>query len=140
MVGELIAGRFELEEAVGSGGMASVYRAQDRLLERQVAVKILHDHYVPDEEAVERFQREARSAAQLAHPNIVTVIDRGEDDGRPYIVFEYVGGENLKQLVNREGALPVGTAIDLGIQIAQALEAAHERGVIHRDIKPQNVL
>jgi eukaryotic-like serine/threonine-protein kinase len=140
VVGELIAGRFELEEVVGSGGMASVYRAHDRLLERPVALKILHEHYVRDEEAVERFQREARSAAQLAHPNIVTVIDRGEDDGRPYIVFEYVVGENLKQLVTREGALPIGTAIDLGIQIAQALEAAHERGVVHRDIKPQNVL
>ncbi|HEU5212742.1 MAG TPA: protein kinase [Gaiellaceae bacterium] len=140
MVGELIAGRFELEEIVGSGGMASVYRAHDRLLERPVALKILHDHYVHDEESVERFQREARSAAQLGHPNIVTVIDRGEDNGRPYIVFEYVGGENLKQLVAREGALPVGTAIDLGIQIAQALEAAHGRGVVHRDVKPQNVL
>jgi hypothetical protein len=140
VVGELIAGRFELVEVVGSGGMASVYRAHDRLLERPVAVKILHGHYVSDEEALERFQREARSAAQLSHPNIVTVIDRGEDDGRPYIVFEYVGGENLKQLVAREGALPVGTAIELGIQIAQALEAAHERGVVHRDVKPQNVL
>jgi eukaryotic-like serine/threonine-protein kinase len=136
----MIAGRFELEEVVGSGGMASVYRAHDRLLERPVAVKVLHDHYVHDEEAVERFQREARSAAQLAHPNIVTVIDRGEDDGRPYIVFEYVEGENLKQLVAREGALPVATAVELGIQIAQALEAAHDRGVVHRDVKPQNVL
>src|SRR3954469_3111232 len=136
----MIAGRFELEEVVGSGGMASVYRAHDRLLERAGAVKILHDHYVADEEAVERFQREARSAAQLAHPNIVTVIDRGEDDGRPYIVFEFVEGENLKQLVTREGALPVATAVELGIQIAQALEAAHARGVVHRDVKPQNVL
>ncbi len=136
----MIAGRFELEEVVGSGGMASVYRAHDQMLERPVAVKILHEQYVSDEEAVERFQREARSAAQLAHPNIVTVIDRGEDDGRPYIVFEYVEGENLKQLVAREGALPVGMVIDLGIQIAQALEAAHERGVVHRDVKPQNVL
>ena len=99
----MIAGRFELVEVVGSGGMSSVYRAYDRLLERPVAVKILHGHYLSDEEAVERFQREARSAAQLAHPNIVTVIDRGEDDGRPYIVFEYVEGENLKQLVQRRG-------------------------------------
>jgi serine/threonine-protein kinase len=140
VVGELIAGRFALEENVGSGGMASVYRAHDRLLERPVALKMLHDHYVHDEEAVERFQREARSAAQLAHPNIVTVIDRGEDNGRPYIVYEYVGGENLKQLVVREGALPVPMAIDLGLQIARALECAHERGVVHRDVKPQNVL
>ncbi|MFN2471514.1 MAG: protein kinase [Gaiellaceae bacterium] len=140
MVGELIAGRYELEERVGSGGMASVYRAHDRLLERRVAVKILHEHFARDHESVERFQREARSVAQLAHPNIVTVIDRGEENGRPYIVFEYVEGENLKQLIGRRGPLPVGTVLDLAIQVARALESAHERGVVHRDVKPQNVL
>ena len=140
MVGELIAGRYELEEIVGSGGMATVYRAQDRLLERPVALKILHEQFSQDADALERFGREARAVAQLAHPNIVTVIDRGEDAGRPYIVFEYVGGENLKQLVAREGPLPVATVIELGLQVARALEAAHDRGVVHRDIKPQNVL
>ncbi len=140
MVGELIAGRYELEEIVGSGGMATVYRAQDRLLERSVALKILHEQFSQDPDALERFGREARAVAQLAHPNIVTVIDRGEDGGRPYIVFEYVSGENLKQLVAREGPLPVATVIELGIQVARALEAAHDRGVVHRDIKPQNVL
>ena len=140
MVGELIAGRYELEELVGSGGMATVYRAHDRLLERRVAVKILHEHFAREEDAVERFQREARAVAQLAHPNIVTVIDRGEQDGRPYIVFEYVEGENLKQLLIRQGPLPLATALSLALQVALALEAAHERGVVHRDVKPQNVL
>jgi serine/threonine-protein kinase len=140
VVGELIAGRYEIEEVVGSGGMATVYRAHDRLLERRVALKILHEHFVRDADAVERFQREARSVAQLAHPNIVTVIDRGEDDGRPYIVFEYVEGENLKQHLARRGALPAPEALDLALQVALALEAAHDRGVVHRDVKPQNVI
>ncbi len=140
MVGELIAGRYELEELVGSGGMATVYRAHDRLLERSVALKILHEQFSQDPDALERFGREARAVAQLAHPNIVTVIDRGEDAGRPYIVFEYIGGENLKQLVAREGPLPVATVIEIGLQVARALEAAHDRGVVHRDIKSQNVL
>jgi predicted Ser/Thr protein kinase len=140
VLGELFAGRYELEELVGSGGMATVYRAHDRLLERTVALKILHEHFARDEDSVERFQREARAVAQLTHPNIVTVIDRGEEDGRPYIVFEYVEGENLKQLLAREGPLPVPNAIDLALQVARALEAAHERGVVHRDVKPQNVL
>ena len=107
MVGELIADRYELEELVGTGGMSSVYRARDRLLERTVAIKILHEHYSRDEDYVERFRREARAAAQLPHPNIVTVIDRGEAGGRQFIVFEYVDGENLKQLVESEGRLPV---------------------------------
>ena len=87
--------------------MSSVYRARDRLLERNVALKVLHPHYAEDEEYVERFRREARSVAQLSHPHIVTVIDRGEDDGQQFIVFEYVDGENLKQLVERTGPLPV---------------------------------
>ena len=99
MVGEKIAGRYEVEELVGHGGMSSVYRAHDSLLERHVALKILHEQYSGDEDFVERFKREARMVAQLQHPNIVTVIDRGEEDGRQYIVFEYIDGENLKELV-----------------------------------------
>jgi eukaryotic-like serine/threonine-protein kinase len=99
VVGELIAGRYELEELVGTGGMSSVYRAHDRLLERDVALKVLHEQFTADDDYVERFRREARSVAQLSHPNIVTVIDRGEQDGRQFIVFEYVDGENLKTLV-----------------------------------------
>ena len=140
VVGEVVAERYELEELVGTGGMSSVFRARDRLLERPVALKILHPHYVADPDYVERFRREARAVAQLAHPNIVTVIDRGEQDGRQFIVFEYIDGENLKQVVNREGALPVRDAVELTIQVARALGYAHERGIVHRDVKPQNVI
>ena len=140
VVGEVIVERYELEELVGTGGMSSVYKARDRLLERPVALKILHEQYTLDPEYVERFRREARAVAQLAHPNIVTVIDRGEQDGRQFIVFEYIDGENLKQVVNREGALPIREAVELTIQIARALGFAHERGIVHRDVKPQNVI
>jgi eukaryotic-like serine/threonine-protein kinase len=106
VVGELIAERYELDEVVGTGGMSSVYRAHDRLLERDVALKVLHEQFNEDGEHVERFRREARAVAQLSHPNIVTVIDRGEQDGRQFIVFEYVAGENVKSLVEREAPLP----------------------------------
>jgi serine/threonine-protein kinase len=140
VVGELIAERYELEELVGTGGMSSVYRANDRLLDRKVALKVLHQQYTDDEEYVERFRREARSVAQLSHPNIVTVIDRGEADGRQFIVFEYVDGENLKSVVNANGAMPVETAVSLAHQVARALAFAHEHGLVHRDVKPQNVL
>ncbi len=139
MVGELIAGRYELEKLVGSGGMSNVFRAHDRLLERTVALKILHEQYTRDEDYVERFRREARAVAQLTHPNIVTVIDRGEQEGRQFIVFEYIDGENLKELTNR-GPLEVREAIRLSLQVARALSFAHERGLVHRDVKPQNVL
>ena len=140
MVGELIAGRYELEELAGTGGMSSVYRARDNLLERHVALKLLHEYHGADAESIERFRREARAVAQLSHPNIVTVIDRGEDGGRQYIVFEYVDGENLKELVAREGPLPVRRALELAIQVGEGLACAHEHGVVHRDVKPQNVL
>jgi serine/threonine-protein kinase len=140
MVDEVVADRYELEELVGTGGMSSVYRARDRLLERRVAIKVLHEHYSRDEDYVERFRREARSAAKLSHPNIVTVIDRGEADDRQFIVFEYVDGENLKQLVAGKGRLQVREALELGIQIGRALAFAHTQGLVHRDVKPQNVL
>src|SRR5689334_19251818 len=137
---EVVADRYELVELVGTGGMSSVYKAHDRLLERNVALKILHPHYGDDEEYVERFRREARAVAQMSHPNIVTVIDRGEDDGRQYIVFEYVDGENLKELVERTGPLPARRAVELALEIADALAFAHQHGLVHRDVKPQNVL
>jgi eukaryotic-like serine/threonine-protein kinase len=140
MIGEVVADRYELEELVGSGGMSSVYCALDRLLERKVALKILHPHYGDDAEYVERFRREARAVAQLSHPNIVTVIDRGEADGQQYIVFEYIDGESLKQLVDRNGPLPARRAIELALQVADALAFAHQAGLVHRDVKPQNVL
>jgi serine/threonine-protein kinase len=138
--GDLIADRYELEELVGTGGMSSVFRARDRQLDRRVALKILHAHYADDPEYLERFRREARAVARLSHPNIVTVIDRGDDDGRQYIVFEYVEGENLKELVLRTGRLPVRRALALALSVADGLAFAHERGLVHRDVKPQNVL
>jgi eukaryotic-like serine/threonine-protein kinase len=140
MVGEVIAGRYVLEELVGAGGMSGVYRAIDQLLERTVALKILHDYYGADEATIERFRREARAAAQLSHPGIVTVIDRGEDGGRHFIVFEHVEGEDLKALIARSGRLPVRRALELAIAIGEALAFAHAHGLVHRDVKPQNVL
>ena len=138
--GDLIADRYELEELVGTGGMSTVFRAHDRQLERRVAIKILHEHYATDPEYLERFRREARAVARLSHPNIVTVIDRGNDDGRQYIVFEHVDGENLKEFVLRSGRLPVRRALELALAIADGLSFAHQRGLVHRDVKPQNVL
>jgi serine/threonine-protein kinase len=140
VVGELIADRYELEELVGTGGMSSVYRAQDSLLERHVALKVMHEQLLSEDEHVERFRREARLAAQLSHPNIVTVIDRGEQEGRQFIVFEYVEGENLKSLIEREAPLPERAAIELAVQVADGLAFAHAHGLVHRDVKPQNVL
>jgi eukaryotic-like serine/threonine-protein kinase len=137
---QVIAGRFELRHVVGTGGMSTVYRAFDTMLERHVALKILHEHYGGDEEYVERFRREARAVAQLSHPNIVTVIDRGEEDGRQYIVFELIEGENLKDVVTRGGPLPVRRVLELGLEIGRALAFAHAQGLVHRDVKPQNVL
>src|SRR5215210_2606064 len=140
MVGEVLSGRYEVEELVGVGGMSSVYRAHDRLLGRMVALKVLHQQYTEDADYVERFRREARSVASLSHPNIVTVIDRGEHEGRPFIVFEYVDGENLKKQIERLGPAPVDEALELGLQIARGLSFAHQNGLVHRDVKPQNVL
>jgi eukaryotic-like serine/threonine-protein kinase len=140
MIGEVIGGRYEVEDLVGTGGMSSVYRARDNVLERQVALKILHDHFSGDPEYVERFRREARAIAGLNHPNIVTVIDRGELGRHQFIVFEHVAGENLKDVVRRRGPLPVDEAVALTTQVARGLAFAHENGVVHRDVKPQNVL
>ena len=123
----------------GSGGMSTVYCAFDTLLERRVALKILHEQFGRDEEHVERFRREARAVAQLSHPNIVTVIDRGEEDGKQFIVFELIEGENLKELVAR-GPLPVRRVLELGLEVGRALAFAHAQGLVHRDVKPQNVL
>ncbi len=140
MVGDVLSDRYELEELVGTGGMSSVFRAHDRLLDRKVALKILHAQYSEDADYIERFRREARAVAALSHPNIVTVIDRGEHENKQFIVFEYVEGENLKALIQRRGPAPVATALELAMQIAQGLSFAHQQGLVHRDVKPQNVL
>ena len=140
MVGEVVAGRYELEELVGAGGMSSVFKAYDTLLERHVALKILHPHFTEDEQYVERFRREARAVASLSHPNIVTILDRGEDEGRQFIVFELVEGRTLAEVLHEEGRLPVQHALEIAIQVARGLGFAHEQGLVHRDVKPQNVI
>ena len=140
LVGMCLNGRYRLDAQIGAGGMSTVYRAFDMTLERQVAVKLMHREIASDSDQLERFRREARSVAQLSHPHIVGVIDAGEEDGRPYIVFEYVEGETLKDRIRRMGRLPIDEAIAYSIEIARALGAAHGQAIVHRDIKPQNVL
>ena len=140
VIGTLISERYRLEEKIGSGGMSSVYRAFDPTLERWVAIKLMHRDISSDPDQLERFRREARTVAQLNHPHVVTVIDAGEDEGAPYIVFEYVEGETLKERIRRLGRLPVSEAVAYAIEIGRALEAAHASLLVHRDVKPQNVL
>jgi eukaryotic-like serine/threonine-protein kinase len=141
MRGKIVDGRYVLGESLGSGGMGEVYLAHDEVLDRDVALKVLRSHYAGDEEFAARFRREARSAASLSHPNIVQVYDRGETgDGTSYIAMEYVPGGTLKEQIERRGPFGDRETAAVGAQIADALGAAHERGVIHRDIKPQNVL
>src|SRR5665811_367320 len=140
LLGTSLNGRYRLEARIASGGMSTVYRALDEILERQVAVKLMNREIASDSDQLERFRREARAVAQLSHPHIVGVIDAGEDDGRPYIVFEYVEGETLKERIRRLGRLPVPEAVAYAIEIARALGAAHARHIVHRDVKPQNVL
>ncbi len=136
----VIDGRYKVVSRVGSGGMADVYLAEDQLLGRQVAVKLLHQHFAEDQEFVERFKREASSAAGLSHQNIVAIFDRGEWEGTYYIAMEYVAGRSLKTIVREEGPLDPARAIDIVIQILRAARFAHRRGVIHRDLKPHNVI
>jgi serine/threonine-protein kinase len=140
LLGTTLSGRYRLEARIGAGGMSTVYRALDETLERWVAIKLLNREVSSDSDELERFRREARAVAQLSHPHIVGVIDAGEDEGRPYIVFEYVEGETLKERIRRLGRLPIPEAVAYAIEIARALGAAHARHIIHRDVKPQNVL
>jgi serine/threonine protein kinase len=140
VIGTLISGRFRLEEKIGSGGMSTVYRAFDPTLERSVAIKLMHRDISSDPDQLERFRREARTVARLNHPHVVTVIDAGEDDGAPFIVFEYVEGETLKERIKRMGRLPVSEAVAYAIEIGRALSSAHASRLVHRDVKPQNVL
>jgi beta-lactam-binding protein with PASTA domain len=138
--GDLIGDRYELGRQLGAGGMARVYLGHDRLLDREVAVKVLSEPYASDPSFVERFRREASAAAGLNHPNIVAVYDRGEADGSYYIVMEYLAGPDLKQVIRSRAPLPPTEAIDAAQQILAALGAAHRRDLVHRDVKPQNVL
>ena len=140
LLGTTLNGRYRLEARIGSGGMSTVYRATDETLQRQVAIKLMNREISTDSDQLERFRREARAVAQLSHPHIVGVIDYGEDDNRPYIVFEYVEGETLKERIRRTGRLPTTEAVAYAIEIARALGVAHARHIVHRDVKPQNVL
>ena len=140
LTGTVLSGRYRLESKLGSGGMSTVYLARDETLERWVAAKVLHREISDQPDQIERFRREARAVAQVSHPNVVAVIDAGEDGGRPYIVFEYVDGETLKQRIDRLGRLPLDEAAAYSIEVGRGLAAAHARRLVHRDVKPQNVL
>ncbi len=140
MSGTTIANRYELGDRLGSGGMSTVYRAVDRVLERTVAVKVLAEHLSDDEKFVARFRREALAVAKLVHPNIVQVYDTGVDAGRHFIVMEYVEGRSGAQLLQRDGALEPATAVEIAAQACAGLEYAHRMGIIHRDVKPGNLM
>ncbi len=142
MIGRVLGGRYEIIQRLGSGGMSVVYKAKCSYLEREVAIKVLRERFADDEEFLSHFRREARAAARLSHPNIVNIFDVGEepDQGLYYIIMEYISGRSLKDLITREGPLHPDTAVDITCQILKALECAHDSGVVHRDIKPDNVI
>jgi len=138
--GELISDRYRIEDRLGSGGMSTVFRATDTILERTVAVKILAEHLSDDDRFVARFRREALAVAKLVHPNIVQVYDTGNDGGQYYIVMEYVRGRSGAQLLQSEGKLDPETSVEIGVQACAGLDYAHRHGIIHRDVKPGNLM
>ena len=140
LIGKMLGNRYEIIEKIGAGGMATVYRAKCHVLKRDVAVKILRDEFTTDNEFIKRFNAEAQAAASLTHPNIVSVYDVGHEGNLYYIVMELVKGKTLKEIIVEEGAIPWKWAIDLAIQIARGLEKAHNNNIIHRDIKPHNII
>ncbi|WP_445488334.1 Stk1 family PASTA domain-containing Ser/Thr kinase [Niallia sp. 03133] len=140
MIGKRISGRYKILDMVGGGGMANVYLAHDMILDRDVAVKMLRLDYVNDDEFVRRFHREAQSATSLTHPNIVSIYDVGEEDTIYYIVMEYVNGYTLKQYIQKHSPVPVETAIEIMKQLTSAISHAHQNNIVHRDIKPHNIL
>src|SRR5690242_4036536 len=140
LINTLFDGRYRIMRKLGTGGMANVYLAEDQELGRRVAIKILNDRHAGDEQFIERFRREAKNAAGLSHPNIVSIYDRGEAEGSYYIAMEYLDGRSLKELIVSRGPAPVGVAVEYARQILSALRFAHRHGIVHRDIKPHNVL
>ena len=140
LINTLFDGRYRIVRKLGMGGMANVYLAEDEVLGRRVAIKILNDRHAGDDQFVERFRREAKNAASLSHPNIVSIYDRGEAEGTYYIAMEYLDGRSLKELIVARGPAPIHLAVDYARQILSALRFAHRHGIVHRDIKPHNVL
>ncbi|WP_151734749.1 Stk1 family PASTA domain-containing Ser/Thr kinase [Paenibacillus tengchongensis] len=140
MIGHELGGRYQVIERIGGGGMALVYRAHDILLNRNVAIKVLRNQFVHDEEFIRRFRREAQSAASLSHPNVVSIYDVGQEDDVHYIVMEYVEGKNLNEIIKERAPLQVDEAVRIASQICDALDHAHHNQIIHRDIKPHNIL
>ncbi|MDD3572883.1 MAG: protein kinase, partial [Eubacteriales bacterium] len=140
MIGTVLMERYRLEELIGEGGMASVYRALDQRTGHRVAVKFLRQEYHNNPEFLDRFRREATAASRMSHHNIVNLLDIGDDPKTPYLVFEFVDGKTLKEIITEQGRLPQATAVQISIRILSALRHAHEAGIIHRDIKPQNIL
>ncbi len=140
IVGKVIGNRYEILEKIGEGGMATVYKARDNVLKRYVAVKVLRDEFITDEEFIKRFNTEAQSAASLTHPNIVSIFDVGHEENIYYIVMELVQGKTLKEIINEDGVLPWKWSVNIAIQVASALETAHKNNIIHRDIKPHNII
>lgn len=140
MVGKMIGNRYEIISRIGAGGMANVYQARCTILNRIVTVKVMRSELAEDKDFVRRFQLEAQAVARLSHPNIVSIYDVGEEDGLPYLVMEYVEGANLKEIIRRQGALSPSETVNIGVQVCAALAHAHSKGIIHRDIKPHNIL
>lgn len=140
LVGRVIGNRYEIIEKIGEGGMATVYKAKCNILKRYVAVKVLRDEFTTDEEFIKRFNTEAQAAASLTHPNIVSIYDVGHEESIYYIVMELVQGKTLKEMINEDGALPWKWALNVSIQVASALEMAHKNNIVHRDIKPHNII
>src|SRR3954465_15867866 len=140
LIGSVFDGRYRIERKLGAGGMADGYLAEDQELGRRVAIKILNDRHAADDSFIERFRREAKNAAGLSHPNIVSIYDRGEAEGTYYIAMEHLEGRSLKELIVGRGPAPIKLAIDYSRQTLAALAAAHRQGIVHRDIKPHNVI
>src|SRR3954452_15257171 len=140
LIHTLFDGRYRIQRKLGSGGMANVYLAEDQELGRRVAIKILNDRHANDDQFVERFRREAKNAAALSHPNIVSIYDRGEAEGTYYIAMEFIDGRTLKELIVSRGPAPLTVAVEYARQILSALRFAHRHGIVHRDIKPHNAL